>query len=239
MAKRTIYLNEALNAVASLIPRAKEDILACVILNAAISECWRRYPWPSYMTKWEPFWLVPGVQDYPWVCGQNYAPNFDRFWAIDSAILVNLYQEPPVNVISLTPVDKLRETHFHALPRNISIEHADNAVRVFPRPPQNLDNQWWQVECTVKLTPAKVTPENIYTTLVPLEDLHFHAFLEVLKWVAYRILGDPRANEAMPVALEALESAAAAEGCRNPQRVIAPAAPLVGGGGLPPFIQWW
>lgn len=228
MANQSIYLNEAINVIASVLPRAKEDAIAHVLLNAAINECWQRYNWPYFMRDLTPFWLVPYIQDYPWVVNQNLYPDNLSFWSVESAVLTDLSQDPPYKV-DIPPIDSLGETNRTALPSAITYVRSSNLIRIFPRPPNGIGGLW-QIECEAKIIPTKVTPTDIYTTLVPLYDTHFMAFVEVLKWCAYRLFGDPRANEQGGIAIMALDAAAAADGIRVPQDRIAPSEGLALGG---------
>lgn len=231
----TIYYSEAVNAIASAVPRITEDKLAITWVNRAVYEIWRRYDWKEYMKTLEPFWLIGGVQDYPWAMP-------DYFWGLHKAYIARLAPEP-AEYYPLRILRDLELTHQKQIPHSIGWDKTRSSLRVFPAPIGGLEAPLWCVKGEYKAVPMKLASISIYDNAIPWDDVHFSVFCDVLKWCALEAANSPAAEAQMKKAMFAIDKMAEDEGVAEGDGATAPATGLALGGAnlasISPFNRLW
>lgn len=241
---KSIYIVEGLNAVASIVPRIAEDKAACIILNNAVYEIWRRYDWKEFGKILEPFWLISGVQDYPWAIPfTSENDNTSYFWGLQKAHLVRVAPEP-AEVYPLKVIRDLDLTHMRSIPHAIGWSKSRNSIRVYPCPIGGVDSPQFCVKGEYKVQPIKMNAAGLYGYTFPWDDIHFGTFCEVLKWKALEFTQSPAADAQRQRALWMIDRMAEDEGVAEGDAVVAPASGLALGGttsiaSSPFYRMWW
>jgi len=135
----------------------------------------------------------------------------------------------------------LDDTGVLGIPRDICYDPKSCSFKIFPRVAYNVGSPSWLITGIYKTKPPRVTAANYNTTLLPFDDMYFYNFLEVLRWAAWEMSGNPRAGEIatdkngnyrasgqIAKAIGALSDMAANEGLELGDPAIAPSEALVG-----------
>lgn len=221
---QTIYIGDAWNIIRPHVPRAVEDNFASIAANMAITEMWDAYDFRETIDELPPFYLIPGEQDY----GHPIYAVPTNFGGMRMANLVCLNSTRPERR-EIHPRRDLRRTSLAGMPELIGFDVATKKIRVYPRVPDNIAGSDFMIEGTYKKEPAQVTPATIHSTLIPWDDKYLSVFLAALKWAAWDIAADQRAEKQYLFLQHLLQKMAADEGLDLGDPPIAPAEPLVGG----------
>ena len=221
----TYTYGDVINAVASSIPRVREESLAPTVCNMATGLIWNSFDWRETIKELPPFWLSPDAQDY----GPPAVIVPTDFQGLREARLAMLTSQPPLRV-PLKVVRSLEKTHARALPSTICYQKDKEAFRIFPKPPTNIGAPFYYIEGTYKFLPTKVTNTNYATTLLFSDDQYFYVWVEVVKWAYKSLTGSQDVPVALQVAKAVIMEMANNEGLNLGDTPFSPAEPLVAGG---------
>jgi len=243
---KTITFGQALDLIRSHVSPKYEDGFAASICNIATAKAWEVYDFRETLADLPPFYPTPGGQYH----GAPAVVIPSDFMGLREAYLVYLASNPP-RYQPLPIVKFLKDTGVESIPRDICYDPKLCSFKLFPRVTQSVGAPQWIVTGTYKRKPPRVTAENYNTTLLPFDDMYLYNFLEVMKWAAFNLSGDPRAGEIAAdkngnyratgqcaKAIAALADMAANEGLELGDPAIAPAEGLVGNGNYL-FSQWY
>lgn len=231
----TYYYADITNIISRFIPKVSDSDLAAFIANQSIYEIWERYDWRESLVKLPPIYLIPNEQDL----NTPAASVPTDFLGLRQAYLVQLNSGNPAFTRPLGCLKDLGLTNIVGLPTDVGYESSTNSFRVFPRTPNNIGAPNWIIKGVYKKRPTKLTATTISSTLLPFDDMYLGTMVEVFKWAAWNLAGDPRAGGVQKTknggtaftgqyatAMEAIDSMAANEGLEMGDVSIAPAAPL-------------
>lgn len=241
----TLYYGDVFSIVARQISRNVEDSHAAYICNVATNLIWTRYDWRESLVVLPPFYLIPNEQDH----GTPAVTVPSNFMGLRKASLVQLTSDPPTEM-PLKVIRDLERTHVRQLPTAIGYVPAVGAFRVFPRVPSNAGVPQFCITGEYKKRPPRVGATNLFTTLLPFDDMYMQAMVEAMKWAAYNFAGDQRAGEVgfnmghevfsgqLAKAMQAIDEMARNEGLEGGDPAISPAEPLVSHLNIP-FTPIW
>ena len=169
--------------------RGYEATIGALAMNITIQEIWKAAPWRNSVAEIPSFHLVPLQQDYG--APQLVLPT--DFWKIERAYLYDLNSDmvTPIrelNVMTGLPVDSDGDPY----PNTISYELSRNAIRVHPRPPDNVPIPMWLVSGEYKkrwnytfssTVYYRLLPQHLQATPMPWADQYFGNVVRVMKWV--------------------------------------------------------
>lgn len=240
----TYSWNDVLSYIGRKIPRSVQDDAGVFVANMALNWVWDKYDWRESLGKLPSFYLVPDEQDY----GVPTVAIPSDFYGLRWANLVRTDNTPPYRQ-PLTIIKDLQPTHIRYLPHAIGFVSDIQAFRLFPRIPDNIGSPTYLVEGSYKKRPIKITASNLTNTLLPFDDIYLEMWIEVAKWVAFKMDNDPRAgmveysngqvvsaNGQAATAMEMVDWAASREGLELGDPTISPAEPLVSQGPYRPAM---
>lgn len=237
----TFTFGDALSSACKGISRQIQDDYGQIIVNLALNSVWIKYDWRESVTILPNFYLIPNEQDH----GSPSATVPSDFFGLRWVNLVRANTIPPMR----WPLQIIRDlllTHIRALPHAICYEPSKQAFRLFNRVPENIGSPEYLVEGKYKIRPTKITNINSLVTILPFDDMYFQVWVEMMKYHAMNIAGDPRAGEFQSngrsttytgqaaKANFALDQMAQAEGLELGDPVISPNEPLVNTGSWRP-----
>lgn len=231
----TYTWGELLTLVSNQIPKSTESDKAAFILNVALDKVWRRYDWPESTAPLPPFALQPGEQDYgpPTIA---VPPDFD---GLRIANFVQLTGYPAVRD-PLQIRRNLTRTNLTGLPKEISYEPSIYSFRIFPRPPENYGAPYYQIDGKYKKRATKLVAADLHSTLMPFDDKYLGMWVDVAKWAAWDIAGNPQAGEVtyssrgkqftgqLAKAMSAIDEMASDAGLLLGDDVVTPVEPWLG-----------
>jgi hypothetical protein len=204
---RSYNFGQIWNIIARSVNRQVEDSSAATICNLAQDLIWNGYDWRESLLQLPPFWLIPNEQDYgPPV----YSVPAD-FLGLRWAWLVNM-QSSPVSRMEMSVLHDLSLTHIKALPHAISYEPTTQCFRIFHRAPDNIGSTQYMIDGTYKKRPTIITSQNLANTTLPFDDLYLPVWIEAMRWGAFNLAGDPRADKQLEKALGFIDAMADNEG---------------------------
>jgi|SRR5579871_669055 len=239
----TYTWNDVMSIVGRKSSRGLVDDLGPIIANATLNWVWDKYDWRESIGQLPPFYLVPNEQDY----GAPTVTIPTDFYGLRWCNLVRTDNTPPYRQ-PVTVIKDLQTTHIRYLPHAIGYISEKKAFRLFPRIPDNIGSPTYLIEGVYKKRPAKITTENLSTTLLPFDDIYFEMWIETAKWVMWQMDSDPRAgqitmangqissNGQAAVMMNMVEWAASREGLELSEPIISPAEPLVSQGPYRPAL---
>lgn len=186
----TYTYGDVLSMISPSIARGTEDEKSAHVCNIALNKVWMRYDWPEFMAVLPPFALTPGEQDH----GAPAVAVPSDFGGLKQANLIQLSSIPAER----TPIDIVRDlvlTPAMDLPKQICYLPATASFRVYPRVPLNMAAPLWQIDGTYKQNPTKVSASSIHSTLLPFDDRYLQVWVEMIRWAAWALAGDPRAGD--------------------------------------------
>lgn len=187
----TYTYGDVLNMIASSSLRSTEDDKAAHIANLALNKIWKRYDWPESVAALPPFSLTPGEQDH----GAPAVAVPDDFSGLRTATFIQLGGIPAMRTPLKRIVRSLKLTNICGIPEAISYEGWVDGFRLFPRVPQGIASPTWMIDGVYKKNPTKVTSDAIHSTLLPFDDRYLEAWIEVMRWAAWSLQGNPQAGE--------------------------------------------
>jgi hypothetical protein len=201
-------------------PRLQADAAGALLCDMVNSFIWSKADWRVSLETMTPFYLVSQQQDYT-------APALTLptdFLGLRSAILISNLNDPPIIYPPLHIKRFLQKTTVQSRPTSISYEAAIQGFRVFPRSPSAIGVMDYQIECTYKKNPVKVTVSTLMNTL-PFDDQYFPVYVEGMKY----FLKPPAAQSDADLMrfLASIETMAAHEAVNLGTSDLAPAEPLV------------
>lgn len=164
----TYTWQDAINVVAARNPRLIEGNTGVLIADQAASEIWNFADWRWSLAKVAPFFMVPAIQDYV----TPYISIPTDFLGLRSADLVYNGTEPATRYPPLTIDRFLPITYVMTRPTAISFEATTSGFRLHPRPPSGIGPMDYQIECTYKKLPVKITAASL-TGVLPFADTYF------------------------------------------------------------------
>lgn len=245
MAERTPTYSyaDAMNIIQKNLGRNIEDGNAAFICNLGTNFLWNKYDWRETIDELPPFFLIPDEQDH----GAPQVTIPSNFMGLRTATLMRTATAPPTRT-PLRVMKNLDTTHVRGWSSAITYRPEAAAFRIFPRVPINWGAPEWMIGGTYKIRPTKLVPTNLITTTLPFDDIYLGVWLEVLKWAAFSIAGDPRAGDVtrqngqtiytgqLAKAHAAADEMASTEGLELGDPIVSPSEPLVSTIGLAPNI---
>ncbi len=227
---RTLYYSDITTIISRFVPKIVDSDVAAFVSNIAIYEIFKRYDWRESLVTLPPFFLVPNSQDH----GAPFVAVPSDFLGLRQAYLVQL-NSSPVYKMPLGILKDLAETPIPGIPQDIGYQVDTQSFRVFPRVPANIGAPNFCIQGVYKKRPTKLTATTISSTLIPFDDMYLSCFVDVWKWAAWQLSGDPRAGGVQKqkdgstmytgqyaVAMEAIDAMAANEGVELGDVSIAP-----------------
>lgn len=191
--------------------------------NVAISKMWNAYDWRGSVQNFNPFWLVPGEQDY----GAPLWRVPTDFYGIREVYLVNIGSNTVPIRTPMRVVENLQETHVLGLPSNVCYRPAIQGFRIFPGAAFGSGCPLYLVDGTYKIRPPKIT-RNLQTSLLLFDDVYFETFVQALTWAVLQSSGDRRAaSEQLAVFYQTLAESTAWENREDGEPTVAPSEGLV------------
>jgi hypothetical protein len=232
----TYTIQDALTVVGSVYRNAVKDDMAPTIADIAYSKIWNAADWRQTLAELPPFYLVPLEQDY----GSPLVTIPSNFLGFRKVNCVQNLDDPAFRY----PLDvrkNLSEEYYQGQPEFISYEVALSKFRVYPRPSQAIGASDWMIEGTYKKQPTKITPDNMGSTIIPVDDRYFSVYVQALRWAYLDLVGDPKAGAVqyekrsrgyvvtgeLAKLYAAIEDMAEQEAVELGDDSIAPAAPLL------------
>lgn len=201
-------------------PRLIADSNGAMICDMVNSKIWSMADWRVSLVTMPPFYLVALNQDYA-------APTVvvpSDFLGLRSALLIYNGTEPATVYPPLTVMRYLDKTYIQGRTKDISYQSDIGGFRIFPRCPSGIGVMDYQIECTYKKIPTRVTAATLMSTL-PFEDQYFNVFLEGMKFYLKPVSQqNPQDYQNFMMSISAM---AAAEAVNLGEQPIAPKEPLV------------
>ena len=170
--------------------------------NTAVNELWMGYDWRGTVLPLDPFWVVPGEQDY----GKPLVTVPSNFFGIREAYLTevgsnNLYRHP------LLVQENIEKTGFMDFPKRIcykssigdygtspevsttcGIQSGNGGFRVWPCPSYGMASPLYLIEGTYKARPPKIQRADMGNLLF-WDDIYFDAVVDCIRWAALKNSG--------------------------------------------------
>lgn len=181
----TYTYNDAWMVAALQFRRGPEDVLWTYATNQAIAKMWRAYDWRGTVLPFDPFWLVPGQQDYG-------APFYDipsDFFGLREVYLVQVGANAIPVRSPIRVVENLEATHAVNAPQSICYRPSAQAFRVHPASPYGFASPLYLIDGTYKTRPPKITRANAGDPLL-WDDLYFDTFTKALTLSTMEMSGD-------------------------------------------------
>lgn len=174
----TYRWSDLLNFVAQSNPRLTADSNGAMICDLVNSTVWGRADWRVSLVTMKPFYLIPLQQDYV----APYISMPTDFLGLRSATLTFNSNEPPTTYPPMMIDRYLTLTYAQSRPTSICYQQTTGGLRIFPKPPSGIGPMDYQIECTYKKNPTKVTAANLSSTGPPFDDQYIHVFIEGIKY---------------------------------------------------------
>jgi hypothetical protein len=213
-----------------------EEAYKAPILNTAQNMIWRQFDWTWTLKKLNPFWLIPRIQDY----GAPFVAVPTDFDGLRECRVAYISPGSDSLMRPLTIRKTIDLTGSLGVPSAITYQADQTAFRVYPRPDDSVSSPRYMINGTYKKTPTQLTVNNYQTTSIPSEDKFLEMWRKVINWAYLDFSADPRAGgiQIMPSgvpnyygaygeAFAAMHQAAAEEGLKLGDPMIAPSEPLL------------
>lgn len=207
--------------------REVEGSRICSILNLAQELIWRSFPWRWTLAEFDPFWIVPGEQDY----GSPLIIIPTDFLELQSSTLVHLNHNTSARY-DFQLQKNLTKTHRYGHPKQMQYIPQKNAFRIYPRPPLSMACPYYLIEGWYKKTPTILTPSNYANTTVPSQEFQRQMWLEAISWAYLATAKSPQAPQQLQIARLAINETAQAESTSLGQPNIHPSESIVSDHGL-------
>lgn len=189
--------------------------------NMAISEMWKAYDWRGTVQAFNPFWIVPGEQDYGLPL---YAVPSD-FYGLREVYLVesasnNQYRHP------LLVQSNLERTGYMDFPIRIAYHDEVHAFRLWPCPTFGMSSPFYLVDGTYKIRPPRIVRATL-NVVTPWDDIYFEPLVQACAWAALVTSG--RRDEAVKqhsIFMQTLMSATAVENLELGEPTVHPSEGL-------------
>lgn len=175
--------------------RTIEETRKIYILNAAQNLIWRSFDWDWTISNLTPFWLIPYEQEY----GPPIIAIPSDCERLQQANVVKLLPTGPIPVRN--PLKVTRELPINDLlgvPTQISLVHtatsASKKVRLWPRAGGGMGACNYYVESSYKTSPTQVD-SSYQTTNIPSKDHQAQMWIDTVRAMYFKIIGDPKAGE--------------------------------------------
>jgi hypothetical protein len=218
---RSYTYSDLITYMTQSFPRLQADAAGALVVDMVQSYIWDKYDWRVALKQLPPFFLVGITQDYV----APYVTIPSDFLGLRMALLVYNGTEPPTTYPPLRVMRYLQKTYAQARTTAISYEAELNGFRIFPRCPSGIGVMDYQIECTYKTNPPKVTSATLMNTL-PFDDQYFPVFVEGMKYFLKPAIQQTDAD--LQRFLAAIDMMAAHEAINLGDQPIAPSEPLVG-----------
>lgn len=162
-------------------PRLQQNSAAAMVLDQVSSWVWNYQDWRVSLVKMDPFYLVPGQQDY----GPPNAPIPTDFLGLRKAEIVYTLTQPPFHFPPLNIDRVLYATAWQGRPDAFAYEPSIQKWRTYPRVPLGIGATDWQIEAVYKKLPTKVTAANMAQLTLPWDDIYMSVFDAGLRWKLY------------------------------------------------------
>jgi hypothetical protein len=176
----TYRWTDMISVVGQSNPRLTTDAHGAILCDLVHSCIWGRADWRIALAKVPPFYLIPLQQDYV----APYISMPTDFLGLRSGTLTFNGTEPPSTYPPLMVDRYLLLTYAQSRPTSISYESTTGGLRIYPRPPSGIGAMDYQIECSYKKNPTKVTAATLANSGPPFDDQYFHVYVEGLKYFA-------------------------------------------------------
>ena len=202
-----------------------DDTLSASLCNMATEQVWDAYDWHETVREGAPFYLLPGVQDYP-VPIASVPSDFSGFRRV---VLTDIDSGHPEVLVSsgLSHLRSIDKTNATGLPGSISFLPERRAFRVHPRPGPSISPTRYKVEYSYKSSWPRVLPDNLHIPL-PLPDTFLPCFVLGVLWASARLTGQATARELYQDLVAELSRKAADQGLADGDSYVYPSEPLGG-----------
>lgn len=212
---------DLINYVAQSSPRLVADANAALLCDMVNSFIWAKADWRISLAKIPPFFVVPLQQDYV----SPYISMPTDFLGLRAGTLTYNGTEPPLTYPPLMIDRYLSLTYSQGRIESLSYEASTGGIRVYPRPVSGIGPMDWQVECTYKKNPAKVTAATLASLGPPFDDQYFNTYVEGLKyWIKP---ASQQKQEDMANFIGMIDVMAAHEAVNTGDQPLSPRTPLV------------
>lgn len=165
-------------------PRLTADANGALLCDLVQSFVWGRADWRVSLVKLSPFYLIPLMQDY----ANPYINMPSDFLGLRAGTLTYNANEPPSTYPPLMVDRYLSLTNGQSRPTSISYEPTITVagvtvggIRIYPRPPSGIGPMDYQIECTYKKNPPKITTDTLLTP-IPWDDQYFNVMAEGMRY---------------------------------------------------------
>jgi len=169
----TYTWQDAFQRVAAQVSRSIADSEMLFAINDAQALIWYAYDWRESLKELAPFWLVSLVQDYS-VVPSDFSGLRKAWFSVadpNAPTWAQLEVKKDVNL-----------THIRGVPTILGYVPEKNKLRVWPLPPEGVENMLWQVSAVYKAQPTKITSSNVATFAIPWRDQYFRTCCLALLW---------------------------------------------------------
>jgi hypothetical protein len=204
-----------------------DDMFSATLCNMATEAIWNAYDWHETVEPGAAFYVVPGVQDYPFPLAE--IPQ--SFYGFRRIQLVDI-ESGSASILQVGTVAQrrhLERTSTVGIPSLISYLPEVQAYRVWPRPSTGLPPTRYIIQYTYKKMWTRVQPDSLHT-LLPLPDTLMPAFVLGLIWASAKLtIGNPQIVDSHYAALlREIQRKAEDYGLADGDVLHAPAEPLAG-----------
>lgn len=195
--------------------------------NMAIAKMWNAYDWRGTVQEFNPFWLVPGNQDY----GAPFWSVPTDFYGIREVYLVAICSNAIPVRYPLRVVENLEETHVVGLPTTICYRPSVQGFRIHPGAAFGACSPLYLIDGTYKTRPPKIT-RSLQNSLLLWDDVYFETFVQALAWAVLVASGERKTSvEQEAIFYKALAEATYFESREDGEPTVHPGEALVGGYG--------
>lgn len=204
----TYRIEEALDIVKRSVGNPGADTFGTRAADQAVGAMWRAAPWPESLDEFDPFNLVPEVQDYKEPLA-NIPSDIHGFWRTE---LVTLQSDGSFGYDELEIMKQIEPSHVPRSPGAISYNQDGKFYRLSNPTPSNFAGPTNFIRGTYKKRHTQITNANINNAVLPWDDDLFSVYVEVLRWKMYALLGSERAITQGQIARLMIEEAASQQG---------------------------
>lgn len=221
--------------LAKSFPKGFIDDYSSHICNMATNKIWMAFDWKESIARFPPVYLQPNSSTIgpplPAV-----PSDFAGFREIKIRRSDGQYEiDEPLRVVK-----DLEITESEGVPRNIRYSDVDRSIILHPRPRRDIKAPEYFLSGFYKKLPVKITNSTL-NTLLPFDDIYFYVWLEVARWAALTLAGDPKAggvqsngtqrfvNGQLAAAETAILRMASDQGVNMGDIAVAPSEPIFGG----------
>ncbi len=220
---RSYNYNDAWNVARQYAPTAVENTSWDYATSEAVREMWKAYDWRGSVQPFEPFWLVPGYQDY----GKPFYSIPDDFYGLRETYLVQVGASSLPIYSTMRVVENLQATAAQGLPNCICYRPSVQAFRIHPGASFGASSPLYMITGTYKITPPRIT-RALSDQPILWDDMYFDTFCQYLAWASLSIGGRRReAAEQHDVAEMSLRRSAGAENLEQGEPTVHPGEGLV------------